>query len=73
MKLSIFSRLVIGYLAIFTLAMVVSIYTIIQLYRLEGVTRSILAVDNRLIFSEQKLSDILLTSMRYEKKFIIIS
>jgi two-component system sensor histidine kinase GlrK len=72
MKLSIFSRLVIGYLAIFILAMAVSIYTIIQLYQLEGVTRSILAVDNRLIFSEQKLSDILLTSMRYEKKFIII-
>lgn len=72
MKLSIFSRLVIGYLAIFILAMAVSIYTITQLYQLESVTRSILAVDNHLILYEQKLSDILLTSMQYERKFIII-
>ena len=72
MKLSIFSRLVIGYLAIFILAMAVSMYTIIQLYQLESVTRSILAVDNRLIDYEQKLSDILLSLMQDEKKFIII-
>jgi len=72
MKLSIFARLVIGYLAIFILAMAVSIYTINQLYQLEHVTRSILSVDNRLVDYEQKLSDILLSLMRYEKKFIII-
>ncbi len=72
MKLSIFSRLVIGYLAIFTLAMAVSMYTIIQLYQMESITRSILAVDNRLTDYEQKLSDIFLTSLLYEKKFIII-
>lgn len=72
MKLSIFARLVIGYLAIFILAMTVSIYTINQLYQLERVTRSILAVDNRFTDYEQKLSDILLSLMRYEKKFIII-
>ena len=72
MKLTIFSRLVIGYLAIFILAMAVSMYTIFQLYQLETLTRSILAVDNRLIDYEQKLSDILLSLMRNEKKFIII-
>jgi two-component system sensor histidine kinase GlrK len=72
MKLSIFARLVIGYIAIFILAMAVSIYTIGQLYQLERVTRSILAVDNRFVDYEQKLSDIFLSLMRYEKKFIII-
>ena len=42
MKLSIFSRLVLGFLAIFILAMTVSIYAIAQLRQLEKVTRSIL-------------------------------
>ena len=71
MKLSIFSRLVIGYLAIFILAMTVSIYAISQLRHLEEVTRSILYVDNRLIEYEKQLTDVLLSMMRYEKKFII--
>ncbi len=72
MKLTIFSRLVIGYFTIFALAMAVSIYTIAQLRQLEDITRSILRVDNRLIDLEQKLSDALLSMMRYEKKYIII-
>ncbi|RJQ18914.1 MAG: sensor histidine kinase [Nitrospiraceae bacterium] len=72
MRLTIFSRLVIGYLAIFVLAMTVSIYAIMQLHRLENVTRSILMVDNRLIDYEQKLSDTILSLMRYEKKFLVI-
>jgi len=38
--------------------MAVSIYTIAQLYQLERITRSILAVDNRFADYEQKLSDI---------------
>jgi two-component system sensor histidine kinase GlrK len=72
MKLSIFSRLIIGYLAIFILAMTVSIYAILQLRQLEEVTRSILFVDNRLVDYEKKLTDILLSMMRYERKFIIM-
>ncbi len=72
MKLTIFSRLVIGYLVLFVLAMTVSIYAISQLRLLESVTRSILFVDSRQIELKKKLSDILLSMMRYEKKFIII-
>ncbi len=72
MRLTIFSRLVIGYLAIFILAMAVSIYAIAQLRQFENITHSILKVDNRLIGYEQKLSDTLLSMMRYEKKFIIM-
>ena len=72
MKLTIFSRLVIGYLVIFILAMTVSIYAISQLRQFGEVTRSIITVDNRLIEYKKKLSDILLSMMRYEKKFIII-
>jgi two-component system sensor histidine kinase GlrK len=38
---------------------------------LEDITKSILRFDNRLIDLEQKLSDGLLSMMRYEKKYII--
>lgn len=72
MKLSIFSRLVVGYLAIFILAMTVSIYAIAQLRQLENISRSILNVDNQLLTYEQKLSNGLLSMMRYEKKYVII-
>jgi two-component system sensor histidine kinase GlrK len=72
MKLTIFSRLVIGYLAIFILAMAVSIYAISQLRQLENVSRSIRSIDNRLLYYEQELSDVLMSLMRYEKKYIII-
>jgi two-component system sensor histidine kinase GlrK len=72
MKLTIFSRLVIGYLFIFILAMAVSIYAILQLRQLETVTHSILRVENRLVDYEQKISGLLLSMMRYERKFIII-
>ncbi len=72
MRLTIFSRLVIGYLVIFVLAMTVSIYAISHLRQFEKVTRSIINVDNRLIEYKKKLSDILLSMMLYEKKYIFI-
>ncbi len=72
MRLTIFTRLVIGYLVIFVLAMTVSIYAISQLRQFEEVTRSVIVVDNRIIEYKKKLSDIILSMMRYEKKFIII-
>lgn len=72
MRLTIFSRLVIGYLVIFVLAMTVSIYAISHLRQFEKVTRSIIDVDNRLIEYKKKLSDILLSMMLYEKKYIFI-
>lgn len=72
MKLTIFSRLVVGYLLIFILATSVSIYSIAQLRQLENVTHSILKIENRLIDYEQKISAVLLSMMRYERKFVII-
>ncbi|RJQ51239.1 MAG: HAMP domain-containing protein [Nitrospiraceae bacterium] len=71
MKLSIFSRLVIGYLTIFVLAVAVSIYAIVQLHRVEKVTRSILEIDNRLLEYDRKLTDVFLSMINYERKFII--
>jgi two-component system sensor histidine kinase GlrK len=71
MRLTIFSRLVIGYLAIFILAMAVIIYAIAQLRQLENITHSILSVDISVLTYDQKLTDILLSLIRYEKKFIV--
>jgi len=71
MKLTIFSRLVIGFLAIFILAMAVSIYPIMQLRKLETDTQAIILNDSRLTTYEKKLTDLLLSQLRYEKKFII--
>jgi two-component system sensor histidine kinase GlrK len=71
MKLTIFSRLVIGYLAIFILAMAVIIYAISQLRQLENISHSILSVDIGVLTYDQKLTDILLSLIRYEKKFVV--
>ncbi len=72
MQLTIFQRLIIGYLIILFLAMTVSVYAIAQLRQLENLTQSILFIDNRMIDYEKKLSNTLLSMMRYEKKYVII-
>jgi two-component system sensor histidine kinase GlrK len=50
----------------------VGTYAIIQLRHLEDVTHSIITVDNRLLDYDQKLKDSLLSTVEYEKKFIIL-
>ncbi len=71
MRLSLFSRLVIGYFAIFLLVMGASLYATLQLRRFNEVTRSILAADHRLLDYEKKLTDAFLSQIRYERKFVI--
>jgi two-component system sensor histidine kinase GlrK len=71
MRLTIFSRLVIGFIIIFLLQLSVSIYVTIRLTLFEEVPNAILDIDNKIIDYEKKLSDILLSQVRYEKKFII--
>lgn len=70
-KLSIFSRLMAGFLALLALAMGVGIYAIVQLDMVKNVTHSIL-LDNYLIDLQKDLSDDLLSEARYEKKFVIM-
>jgi two-component system sensor histidine kinase GlrK len=71
MKLTIFSRLFIGYLLVFTLVVGITAYAIFKMSQMNEVTQSILSVDNRLIDSAIKVSDIVYSQVRYEKKFII--
>ncbi len=71
MRLTIFSRLMIGYLTMFILVMIVGVYAILMLHRLNAGTHHILTVDNRIIDYEEKLTDSILSQMRYEKKYVI--
>ncbi len=72
MRLSIFSRLMLGYLFILALVSVMIGYAIFQLGEVDRVTRSILNVDNQVVEIQKKLMDSLLSQMRYESKYIII-
>lgn len=70
--LSIFSRLIIGYLAVFFLVMTVSAYTIFQLRQFNNITRSIIDIDNRIIDYGKKLIDSFLSQIQHERKYLLI-
>jgi two-component system sensor histidine kinase GlrK len=72
MKFTIFSRLVVGYLVIFFLIIIVSIYATVQFQNLEDSTDSILNIDNNMLSYNKKLIDTLLSQIQYERKFLII-
>jgi two-component system sensor histidine kinase GlrK len=72
MKLTIFSRLAIGYAAIFAMIIVVSISVTIQFKKLENVTDSIITINNRMSSHNRKLMDSLLLLVNNEKKFILL-
>jgi two-component system, NtrC family, sensor histidine kinase GlrK len=71
MSFTIFSRLILGYLFISILLLSTSIYAVFQLHQFESVTRSLIDVDERMLDYEKKLSDSLLSQMRYERKFTL--
>ncbi|MCE5312366.1 MAG: HAMP domain-containing histidine kinase [Nitrospiraceae bacterium] len=72
MKLTIFTRLVIGFLIILAMVMAVSVSMLVELGRFNNITRSIMNVDNHLLENEKKMSDALLSQILYEKKYLII-
>ncbi len=71
-RLSILSRLFLGYFFLLVLAAGMSVYTIVELGRVTEVTRSIILVDNPLIGIHKDLTDALLSETRYEKKYLIV-
>jgi two-component system sensor histidine kinase GlrK len=70
-RLSILSRLFLGYFFLLVLAAGMSVYAIVQLGRVTDVTRSIILVDNSLMSLHKDLTDTLLSETRYEKKYLI--
>lgn len=71
MKVSILSRLIFSYLAIFILVTAMSVYSIVEMDRFNAITRSLLAVDTETMTYADKIRDNLLSQIRYEKKFLI--
>jgi len=71
MHLSLFSRLTIGYLAIFAIVAAASTYAIVELTDFGNQAESILRIDNRVLDHEKFLTDLLLAQSRAEQKFVI--
>ena len=71
MRLTIFSRLIIGYLAIFIPVAAVSAYAFSQLAFFHQVINDISRIDNRMRDLGQEITDTILTQTRYERKYII--
>ena len=71
MKMTIFSRLVFGYLVIFVLVLVLSGYVVFRISQFNEVTQSVLRTNNRLLEHSEKLTDAVLSQVRNERKFII--
>jgi two-component system sensor histidine kinase GlrK len=70
-RLSLFSRLIMGYLAIFLIVAAASAYAIVMVRHFGDLTESILSVDNRILDQEKMLVDLLLGQSRAEQKFVI--
>lgn len=71
MHLSLFSRLTIGYLAIFAIVAAASSYAIVELTRFGNQAESILGIDNRILDHEKGLTDLLLSQSRAEQQFVL--
>jgi two-component system sensor histidine kinase GlrK len=72
MRITIFSRLILGNLVLLAIATGVSSYAVLQLGRMKGVTRQIIQVDNVLIDLNKEMIGSLLAETRYEKKYILL-
>jgi two-component system sensor histidine kinase GlrK len=71
MRLTIFSRLTVGYLIIFVIMGGVNSYTLLKLHQLSSGTAQIINVDQRMLDLRKKLADSLLSQMGYQKKYLI--
>jgi len=72
MRLSIFARLIISYLLLFSMLAGVSLYFIYHLSRFNQITRSIILNDTSILEYSNQLSDVLLSEARYDRKFVVL-
>jgi two-component system sensor histidine kinase GlrK len=71
MKFSIFSRLLLWHLVIVILVIGMNFYAIRQIGRINEVTQSVLTVNSRMNDNAERLSDVVFSQVRYEKKYLI--
>jgi two-component system sensor histidine kinase GlrK len=70
-RLSLFARLILGYLAIFVIVAAASLYAIVVLRQFGERTAAIFKVDNRVLDHEKALADLLLGQSRAEQQFVV--
>jgi two-component system sensor histidine kinase GlrK len=70
MKLTIFSRFIIGYLIMLVLVVALSTYAILKLHQFNTENRYILNIDNSLLDYKKKLANSILTQRRHEDDYI---
>ncbi len=71
MKLTIFARVLIGYLVLILLVVIIGAYTYYQMIQIHQFTESILTINNEMMDRSEKLLDLIYSQVRYEKKFLI--
>jgi two-component system sensor histidine kinase GlrK len=71
MRFTLLSRLVISYLSIFILVIALSVYAIVRIGQFNEVIQSVLMTNSRIIDTAGKLTDTVLSMIRYERKFLI--
>jgi two-component system sensor histidine kinase GlrK len=72
MRLSIFARLVIGYLVLFSMLAGVSLYFIYHLSQYNKITRSIILNDTSILEYSNQLTDALLSEVRSDRKYVVL-
>jgi len=72
MRLSIFARLVISYLVLFSMLAGISLYFIYHLSRFNQITRSIIVNDTSVLEYSNRLTDALLSEVRYDRKYVVL-
>ena len=70
--MTIFSRLMLSYLALLIMATGVSTYSILQLGQMRGVTHSITLLDTNLLDLHKNMADAFLSASRYEKNLTVM-
>ena len=71
MKLSIFSRLIMGYLTIFILVAGVSVYFIFKLHQLNSEARHVLMIDHGILDSKEKMTASILSQLQNGRKYAV--
>jgi len=72
MRLSIFARLIISYLVLFSMLAGISLYFIHHLNKMNEITRSIITNDTTIYEYANQLSDALLSEVRSDRKYVVL-
>lgn len=72
MRLSIFARLILGYLVLFGILAGVSLYFIYHLDQFNKVTHSIIVSDTSVLEYSNQLTDALLSEARFDRKYAVL-